>query len=659
MKKLKKPMFTHILNVICVALIVECFLCSMMMVKMYAKENCFDHIEEITGQMSEMFVHAFEDRQDKLTVFADILAANQENPDELLQKYMESFCRTQYFAAVCIHRADGSTEFYGDHPHEENKVEDFAAEAARLPYVSEIYSVGDAPEDKYFSQAVPIIRGEETVAILYGYTSLDALPGFISSAFYDGECEFYIVDGETGDFLMDEYHGYLGNIYDGSMGDRETKPEYDANDMRDGVRNGQSGYFIFRSQRTGQWYYTYYMPLGINKWSMQLTIDEPTAFSGYNNINKIIVALAVSVIVLMFAHVLVLMAQERIANAHDKRNLHKSQYIASVQRTLLNAHTNPDAIEQVLKLALDEVGCETTLLLIFNQKIATDVRYWPSKDKFLAARLLNQNIRDTFPLLYDILAENRSICYDSENPCIELCDNAKLWFSESGIKNLMLVPIMDNTGILKGAICAVNAAQISKGCEMLECVTYDFFMAITNQENHDIIKNMGAMDYLTGIKNRNSYEAEVADYRELDCRSLWCVFIDVNGLHEVNNAQGHKAGDGMLCAVADAIKRVFGKKHTYRLGGDEFVAFATDSSAGEFARKKKAICDELAAKGYYVSVGYKGIEKSEDGTFDVDRVVSDAEAIMYRDKWEYYQRNNIPSERGHFPELIARASDEK
>ncbi len=645
MRMSKKKVISHILNVIIVALIAVCFLYSMMAVRKYAKDNCFERIEETATQISHMFEHAMDERMDKLTIFADILAANSENPDELLQKYMENFCRTQYFSAVCIHRRNGKITAYGNHPQGVIPIMDFEEEAARLPYISSVFSNGDQAEDRFIYQAVPIIRDGEILAVLHGYMSLDIMPDFIASGAYSGKCQFYVVDGDTGDFLMDEYHGKLDNLFDGSMGKRETKNGYDIDQMRDDVRLGESGFFVFKSLKTGDWYYTYYMPMGINNWSMQLTIDETTAFATYNDVNKILVVLMISVIILTVIHVVILMSQNAYSNRQDRQRLHKTGYINAVQRSLISAHNNPDFVDQALKTVAGEMDAETVILLTFSEKVVSNAQYWPSKDKAQAMKMIGRNIQDEFPMLFDLLSSNTSVYYDKDDPVLSISESAVRIFKNLEVSNMALVPITDTVGALKGAIAAVNMKE-KQDIEMLECVTYDFFMAITNLENHIIIRNMGTMDYLTGIKNRNSYESEIGGYADLNGESLWCIFIDVNGLHEVNNTQGHKAGDIMLCSVADAVKRRFGEKYTYRLGGDEFVSFAVDSSYEECLKKKKAIAAELAVKGYYVSIGFCGILKNEDGIFDVEHVVSDAESMMYQEKWEYYQANHIPSERG-------------
>ncbi len=637
--------FTHIINVITIALIIQCFILAIQLIQSFAKDGCFIRIEETTAQIAEMFNHAMDENREKLELFADIMAAEDLNDDEGIRGHMANFCQTQYFSAICIKRADGSAVFYGDHPHDVQGRLAFDVEVGTLPYVSEVFGTGDSPAERYFCQAVPVVREGKTVAILYGYMTLEPLPGFVSSTAYGGSSFVYVVDGDTGDFLMDEYHGTLSNIFDGSMKDREAKDGYDINDMKDGIRNGKSGYFVFRSERTGEWYYTYYMPLGINNWSMQLTIDEPTAFAEYHAVNGTIIVLGVCVVALMFIHVLALMAQTASINKRDKERLHVSNYVNEVQRTLINAHSNPGFVEQALQIIARELEAETVLLLPCNENTITSAYYWPSRDKKSAMDLVGRNIRDEFPEIYDQLSLGTNVCYHAAEPSMTITGTAKELFALRGVNTITLVPIQDNVGMLRGTVAAINAAGTADTAAMLECLTYDFFMAITNLENHNIIRRMGYVDYLTGIKNRNCYEAELPELAGLEGESLWCVFVDVNGLHEMNNEKGHKAGDTMLCTVAEIVKRIFGERFSYRLGGDEFLAFALDSSEEAFAARKNAITEELKRKGYYVSIGYQGTVKNAAGVFEVERIIAEAETRMYQDKSAYYQQKRISRQR--------------
>ncbi len=669
MNKNNLKFLPQIIIIAAVILIGFCFVTSMLIVDKYAENDCFDSIEETTSQISDMFSHSLKQRQTQLTLFADILAVNEFNSDDLLQTYMKNFCSTQNFAAVCIHWQDGNSQSYGFHPHEEVNLLPFKSEITKLPYISDVYSEGDKRSEKYVYQAVPVKQEENTVGILYGYISLDKFPEFISSTAYDGKCEFYIVDGNTGDFMMDEYHRYgkddtlvelpLGNVYDGSMGSREAKDGYSMDKMSHNMKSGESGYFIFKSQRTGQWYYTYYLPMDINNWSMQLTIDEPTAFASYYRIRHTVFVLMLCVLILAFIIVLVLMFTNHKARKKDKENLKTSDYVNAVKTALITAHNNPDFVAQALRHLAKEHEAEKAILLIFSDNAVNDIYYWPTLDMSRAKGLIGLNFRENFPIMYDTLMSNEIFFCDRDSIETRFTQVAKELFQSLSVFNMQIVPILDNSGMLKGAIATLNMDGDVRNPEMLKLVTNDFYMAIANLESYTIIKNMGSVDYLTGVKNRNSYEAEIKKLAILDKESLWCAYIDVNGLHEVNNTKGHEAGDLMLRTVAKVIKNVFGDEWTYRLGGDEFVAFAADSNHDDFMSCKYRVLSELAEKGYYVSVGFEGATKNENKVFDVNKLVKEAETIMYKEKMKFYEKHQIPCDREHIPLQAVLATTEE
>lgn len=149
------------------------------------------------------------------------------------------------------------------------------------------------------------------------------------------------------------------------------------------------------------------------------------------------------------------------------------------------------------------------------------------------------------------------------------------------------------------------------------------------------IRYMSETDLLTGAGNRNKFERRSGEYASRCQRSVTLAFIDVNGLHNLNDSKGHKAGDVMLQVVAQALLDCFGEADVYRIGGDEFVAFRLDAAEGEVERDLKRIKETLANQGYDISVG---IETAERGCVDVDKLMPEAEKAMYRDKQLYYQQ---------------------
>lgn len=148
---------------------------------------------------------------------------------------------------------------------------------------------------------------------------------------------------------------------------------------------------------------------------------------------------------------------------------------------------------------------------------------------------------------------------------------------------------------------------------------------------------MSETDQLTGLNNRNCYEFRLSAYPSLYKRSICCIYIDVNGLHELNNTKGHIAGDEMLQYIADCVKKQFGRKDTYRIGGDEYVAFTLDIAPEEVESRISVLKDEVTERGYHTAIGY---EYCETKNVNINDMIMKAETKMYKDKSEYYKKHD-------------------
>lgn len=168
---------------------------------------------------------------------------------------------------------------------------------------------------------------------------------------------------------------------------------------------------------------------------------------------------------------------------------------------------------------------------------------------------------------------------------------------------------------------------------MLECVSQSFMTSLYDIKAYSIIKKMGTIDAVTGLKNRNSYEQNLHLYANVQDENLCCIYIDVNGLHDLNNTLGHAMGDEMLHVIAKELASHFGNEHTYRIGGDEFVAFSKDDSLEKVQEKVTKMKESLKQNDYYISVGIACINTS----YSLKNMISDAEKRMYEAKRNYYK----------------------
>lgn len=152
------------------------------------------------------------------------------------------------------------------------------------------------------------------------------------------------------------------------------------------------------------------------------------------------------------------------------------------------------------------------------------------------------------------------------------------------------------------------------------------------------IEYLSQTDLLTGVKNRNHFENRIKVYPEMCQSNLICIYGDANGLHELNNSEGHRFGDIMLQTVAAKLRQRFGSEHTYRIGGDEFAAFEPDGQPEKVLSDLEKITQELNNEGYHISFGISVRDKT-DGSMDIQELVEEAEHNMYTAKREFYSQS--------------------
>lgn len=155
-----------------------------------------------------------------------------------------------------------------------------------------------------------------------------------------------------------------------------------------------------------------------------------------------------------------------------------------------------------------------------------------------------------------------------------------------------------------------------------------------NQLSQELVFN-STHDWLTKLYNRNQFELDLLQLAAEGFKSIACIYMDVIGLHEINNYLGHEAGDNMLCYTANALRDVFAVENLYRIGGDEFVVLLPECSLHEAWAGADKLREALKQKDYEISIGIHV-------TSDMDhlqKAINKAEAAMRKEKQLYYQRN--------------------
>ena len=168
-----------------------------------------------------------------------------------------------------------------------------------------------------------------------------------------------------------------------------------------------------------------------------------------------------------------------------------------------------------------------------------------------------------------------------------------------------------------------------------------FFFAESAVKLAELQTQYAYYDQMTGLHNRRAY-SEISDRFTEKIPAYCClVMVDINGLKEINDRLGHEAGDELIAATADCLRRGFeGIDTLYRIGGDEFCALLTDADtdAGQCMKRTEEYCAEWKGnyvKGISVSHGYADSKEYPD----FESIRKEADRRMYQFKRQYYMNN--------------------
>jgi diguanylate cyclase (GGDEF)-like protein len=155
------------------------------------------------------------------------------------------------------------------------------------------------------------------------------------------------------------------------------------------------------------------------------------------------------------------------------------------------------------------------------------------------------------------------------------------------------------------------------------------------------IRALAVTDSMTGLLNRRGFfgqaEQRLEDARQNghDCQ---VAFIDIDRLKAVNDQHGHRAGDEMIIAIADALRAVTGPDDLLaRLGGDEFCALISPSPGAEGVvtdqlERRLAELNRAGERPYLLSVSVGVTTVTERPSAMIDELVRSADERMYAHK---------------------------
>jgi diguanylate cyclase (GGDEF)-like protein len=205
------------------------------------------------------------------------------------------------------------------------------------------------------------------------------------------------------------------------------------------------------------------------------------------------------------------------------------------------------------------------------------------------------------------------------------------------VKSLAMVPIrsVDPVGAI-GNYWAAEHPPTEEEVRLLQALADSTSVALENVSVYAELAETQARattDELTGLLNRRGFALSAQatlDAAHAAGVDALLLYVDLNGLKQVNDAEGHQAGDALIRAAADTLRSLARDGDLIaRMGGDEFCALAIDLPVRGQAVKRRLV-EELTARGVSAAIGY--VEVGPASELSVAQLVDLADARMYAEK---------------------------
>lgn len=166
-----------------------------------------------------------------------------------------------------------------------------------------------------------------------------------------------------------------------------------------------------------------------------------------------------------------------------------------------------------------------------------------------------------------------------------------------------------------------------------------------------LISNSLNIDYLTGLQNKRGINRFFDNLPNIISSYLAVIFIDLNDFKTINDVYGHKEGDLAIVTFSKIITKVTRKNDlAARIGADEFLITVIVNNEEELKliirriETELDLCNKILNKPYNLSMSCGSIIVNPNIPFDKDKIISDADRIMYKQKNKNKKDSNLNSE---------------
>ena len=483
-------------------------------------ERSINHMMSAVHQGARDLRVMISSTEQQMAIMADMLSALQPFTDEKISEHLHQQQTGMLLSAYSVLFPDNHMVYAPGKPHLFATKPNFIYEKARG---KNFYGYSRSIPAKYGNYSIfthPIVVNHEVKAILFGYVNLQELPEKLQIAPFAGQAAIYVLDGKTGDLLVDTWHkGTLGNILDTSLRDRESIEGVNFRQIKKEVYQERSGYGNYLSHTINNALLVAYAPVGYHRMAFGISIPYMTVYADallIKHINNILVMVMLAFTLIYIAY------QLNQAYRKSKRETELTALsiaITKAQTVLLQAYENSGRVNESLALLSRDLQASQIILVICKHDLIKEIY----SSTPLNPDLAEQNLEQALPLaLLPGFTHKQTAVQSTIHSVIIYQHMTELWYPLTqyfGISlhdyefhNVVVTRSDDRASGITGMIYAFNVGNPTLSQNGLETLAASFCQAVKSMGDYRDLKGRGELDALTGLKNRSAYQRDLVLY---------------------------------------------------------------------------------------------------------------------------------------------------
>lgn len=623
-KQLTQLMPTLVVMVLILALTVATYNISLRQ----EEEECFNRLENA----SETMVQSIKNRVTDDLNYLRLIGKDFSNEDHL-PTYEEYKDRLSTFEDVSLfERVDllmKNNTLYTMHDEvQQIYTNEFLVLNSTTEYMDRVHT-DTLTNKRSVNYYVPIQQNETVIAYLVGVFQCDTMDDQFYTKILNGKTHNSIIDTTDGQVVMDNQDLNIDNI----ASDTDFKLLSPKKNVLKQIHSLKSG--AFASEKNGEKKYFVYKPVGVCNWELLVMVNEEDAFANVLTLkNNYMVMVICEILILLLYCGFYITKVRRISKKSNELNedLNVSNTLIQCVRKLSNDLYKESTIDEILQIICEFYQAERCYVLdldMDNKKANGIFEYGKRHDDIHIENMVRLCL-EHMDLVNQFFENQKS--YYIEDVTHEIPSTSLIYatFMQQKIHSIIVVPFMDNKKI-KGVFAVDNPKQNYYQKDFLESLCFFIKTAMEREKEKTKLKNLSYVDSLTYAQNRNHFNEYIEQNRNKELHSLGVIYLDLNGLKEINDKMGHIAGDTLIITASYALQEIF-LDNSYRVGGDEFVVIEQDVSELLFFDQYAKLLKRMKELEISVATGCVWKETCSN----LSETLQEADQKMYEDKKRYY-----------------------